>query len=314
MPHPPRIAIAPGPAPEAAVEAVGRAGGELVEPDRAEGLLWLDWRDTQALTDTLSGGPGIRWVQLPWAGVEHYVEAGVLDPERTWTCAKGIYGEEVAEHALALALALMRSLKVRARATRWDPAAAGLQLAGGTLYGGRVTLLGGGGIARALLRLLEPFSVEATVVRREAEPLAGAARTFDTGRLLDALEGADLVVVALALTAHTRGILGRREMLAMGPRCHLVNVARGAHIVTDDLVDALRSGELGAAALDVTDPEPLPEGHPLWELDNCFITPHVANPAVGESNRLLLALFEDNVRRFALGQQLVGLVDPGLGY
>ena len=312
MPQPPRIAIAPGTAPPAAVEAVKRAGGTLTEPDQADALLWLDWRDTDALTATLSNGPAIRWVQLPWAGVEHYAEAGVLDPGRTWTCAKGIYGEEVAEHALALALALMRSLKIRARATRWDPRATGS--AGGTLYGARVTILGAGGIARALLRQLEPFSVEATVVRREPEPLAGAARTVGTDRLIDALDTADLVVVALALTPHTRGIIGRREMLAMGPRCHLVNVARGAHVVTDDLVAALRVRELAAAGLDVTDPEPLPDGHPLWELDNCLITPHVANPVVGESNRLLIALFEDNLRRFAAGEELVGLVDPRLGY
>lgn len=312
MPKPLRIAIAPGAPPPAAVEAVERAGATLTEPNQADALLWLDWRDTAALTETLVQGPGIRWIQLPWAGVEHYVEAGVLDPERTWTCAKGIYGEEVAEHALALALALMRTLKIRARATRWHPGAAGL--AGGTLYGARVTLLGAGGIARALLRQLEPFSVKATVVRREPEPLAGAARTLGTDRLLEALDSADLVVVALALTPETRGIIGRREMVAMGPRCHLVNVARGAHVITDDLVGALRSGELGAAGLDVTDPEPLPEGHPLWELDNCLITPHVANPAVGESNRLLLDLFEQNLRRFASGDDLVGLVDPGLGY
>ena len=308
----PRIAIAPGPPPEAAADAVRRAGGDLVDPQQAEAMLWLDWKDTAALRATLDGSPGIRWVQLPWAGVEHYVEAGVLDPGRTWTCAKRIYGDEVAEHALALALGLMRSLKIRSRATRWDPAATGL--AGGTLYGARVTILGAGGIAAALLDQLRPFSVEATVVRRDPQPLAGAARTVGPDELLTALHGADLVVVALALTAETRGIIGLREMLAMGERCHLVNVARGAHVVTDDLVEALRDGRLGAAGLDVTDPEPLPEGHPLWDFDNCLITPHVANPVVGESNRRLLELFEQNVRRFAAGEPLIGLVDPQLGY
>lgn len=308
----PCIAIAPGAPPAKAVDALARAGGELADPDQAEAMLWLDWKDTDALRQTLAAAPGIRWVQLPWAGVEHYAEAGVLDPDRTWTCAKRIYGDEVAEHALALALGLMRSLKIRSRATRWDPGATGL--AGGTLYGARVTILGAGGIATALLDQLRPFSVKATVVRRDPQPLAGATRTLGPDRLLEAVEGADLVVVALALTAETRGIVGLREMLAMGERCYLVNVARGAHVVTPDLVEVLRDGRLGGAGLDVTDPEPLPEGHPLWDLDNCLITPHVANPVVGESNRRLLELFEQNVRRFAASEPLVGLVDPQLGY
>jgi phosphoglycerate dehydrogenase-like enzyme len=312
MPPAPRIAVAPGPPPEDALAAIDRAGGVLSPPEEADALLWLDWRDTEALKATLAANPGIRWIQLPWAGVEHYAAAGVLDPGRTWTCAKRIYGDEVAEHALALALALMRSLKQRSRATTWEREVSGL--VGSSLYGARVTLLGAGGISAALLDQLRPFSVEATVVRRNPEPLAGAARTVGPDRIHDAIEGADLVVVALALTPETRGIIGRAEMVLMGPRCFLVNVARGAHVVTDDLVAALRNGEIAGAALDVTDPEPLPDGHPLWELDNCLITPHVANPVVGESNRRLLALFEDNLRRFAAGQQLVGLVDPSLGY
>ena len=312
MARTPRIAVAPGPPPDAALQAVESGGGVVSGVADAEALLWLDWRDTQALAATLDANPGISWIQLPWAGVEHYAEAGVLDPKRTWTCAKRIYGDEVAEHALALTLALMRSLKSRSRATRWDPAAG--HSARHTLYGARVTLLGAGGIAAALLEQLRPFSVETTVVRRDPQPLAGATRTVGTDSILQALEGADLVVVALALTEETRGIIGRRELRAIGPGGYVVNVARGAHVVTNDLVAALREGELGGAGLDVTDPEPLPDGHPLWEFDNCLITPHVANPVVGESNRRLLTLFEQNVRRFAAGERLVGLVDPQLGY
>lgn len=308
----PRIALAPGTPPPAALETVARAGGVLSPPAEADALLWLDWRDTEALAATLAASPRIRWIQLPWAGVEHYADAGVLDPDRTWTCAKRIYGDEVAEHALALSLALMRSLKTRSRAKSWQPALPGS--AGYTLYGARVTILGAGGIATALLEQLQPFSVETTVVRRDSQPLAGATRTLGVDRLADAFEGADLVVVALALTQETRGIIARPELVAMGPGCYLVNVARGGHVVTDDLVEVLRNGELAGAGLDVTDPEPLPDGHSLWDLDNCLITPHVANPVVGESNRRLLALFEQNIRRFAADEPLVGLVDPTLGY
>jgi phosphoglycerate dehydrogenase-like enzyme len=99
----------------------------------------------------------------------------------------------------------------------------------------------------------------------------------------------------------------------MDPHGWLVNVARGAHVVTDDLVGALEHGVIGGAALDVTDPEPLPDGHPLWSLANCIITPHVANtPEMALP--LLSARITDNVRRWSRGEPLLGLVDPALGY
>jgi phosphoglycerate dehydrogenase-like enzyme len=104
-----------------------------------------------------------------------------------------------------------------------------------------------------------------------------------------------------------------RALEAMEPHAWLVNVGRGGHVVTDDLVAALRAGAIGGAGLDVTDPEPLPDGHPLWDLPNCIITPHTANtldmvvPQLRERIR-------ENVRRFAAGEPLVGLVDPERGY
>jgi phosphoglycerate dehydrogenase-like enzyme len=99
----------------------------------------------------------------------------------------------------------------------------------------------------------------------------------------------------------------------MGPDSWLVNVARGRHVDTDALVSALRDGAIGGAALDVTDPEPLPDGHPLWQLENCIITPHTADtPEMVE--RLLARRIQDNVARFAAGQPLTGLVDPAAGY
>jgi phosphoglycerate dehydrogenase-like enzyme len=131
--------------------------------------------------------------------------------------------------------------------------------------------------------------------------------------LHEALAGADVVVVALALTPETRGMVDARALEAMEEHAWLVNVGRGGQVVTDDLVAALRAGTIGGAALDVTDPEPLPDGHPLWALPNCIITPHTANtldmvvPQLSERIR-------ENVRRFAAGEPLVGLVDPDLGY
>ncbi|MDQ6727681.1 MAG: hydroxyacid dehydrogenase, partial [Actinomycetota bacterium] len=128
-----------------------------------------------------------------------------------------------------------------------------------------------------------------------------------------ALRGAALVVLALALTPETRGMVGAAELASMEADAWLVNVARGAHVVTDDLVHALRNGVIGGAALDVTDPEPLPAGHPLWDLDNCLITPHTAN-TWEMAEPLFAGRITENLSRYAAGDPLVGVVDPALGY
>ncbi|MBS1847891.1 MAG: hydroxyacid dehydrogenase, partial [Actinobacteria bacterium] len=115
------------------------------------------------------------------------------------------------------------------------------------------------------------------------------------------------------MTPETRGVIDAAALDALADHAWRVTAARGPHIVTDDLVDALRAGRIGGAALDVTDPEPLPDQHPLWSLPNAIITPHVGNtPAMAVP--LLGARVTENVRRFAAGDPLIGLVDPDLGY
>jgi len=122
-----------------------------------------------------------------------------------------------------------------------------------------------------------------------------------------------VVFLALALTPETERIIGAAELDAMRGDAWLVNVARGRHVDTEALVTALRSGAIGGAALDVTDPEPLPDGHPLWDLPNCIITPHTADtPEMAE--RMLARRIEENVARFAAGEPLVGLIDTAAGY
>jgi phosphoglycerate dehydrogenase-like enzyme len=303
----PRIAIGPK-ARSFAVDAVTRGGGTVVEVDESpDALVWLDPADVAGLGAALDAAPGAGWVQLPFAGIEPVVEAGLIDPARRWTCAKGAYAEPVAEHALALALAGLRGLRVRAEARSWGTSA------GTSLYDRKVTILGGGGITTSLLEQLAPFRVEATVVRRSSEPVPGATRTLTTDHLHDVLPGATVVFLALALSPATIGIIGAEELALMDEAAWLVNVARGRHVDTDALVAALTSGSIAGACLDVTDPEPLPDGHPLWELPNCLITPHTADtwdmirPLLAERIRI-------NVERFSSGGELVGQVDPEAGY
>ncbi len=301
----PRCVIAPDTGDGPLTAAVRAGGGEVVDAADAEAVIWLDPADADGLARLLSQHPGIRWVQLPWAGIEPFVD--VLDDERTWTCGKGVYAEPVAEHALGLGLAGLRGLTHYARARTWSPPR------GDNLVGGRVTILGGGGIARALVALLGGFDAHLTVVRRHLEPLEGVDEVVGHDRLHDALSGADLVVLALALTPETERIIDAEALGAMEDHAWLVNVARGRHVDTPALVEALQHGAIGGAGLDVTDPEPLPDDHPLWSSPNALITPHVGNtPEMGRA--LLARRVEENVRRYAHGEVLLGPVHTDLGY
>jgi phosphoglycerate dehydrogenase-like enzyme len=303
----PRVAIAPFRS-DYAEQAIRDGGGEPVDADaRSDALIWLDAANMDGLRDALAAASSARWVQLPWAGIEKVVAAGLLDSGRTWTSAKGCYAEPVAEHALALALAGLRVLRERITARSWG------KPAGISLYDQPVTILGGGGITVSLLELLAPLRTPVTVVRHRPEPLPGAVKTVGQEGLPEALADAQVVFLALALTPSTEHIIGAAELAAMRSDAWLVNVARGRHIDTGALVTALAEGTIGGAGLDVTDPEPLPDGHPLWDAERCIITPHTAD-TIEMIRPLLARRIRDNVARFAAGDSLLGLVDTALGY
>ena len=304
-PDAPRIALAPDTAPGWLADAIAEGGGHLVPLSEADGVIWADPFDAAALEAALPMASNAKWVQLPFAGIENFVH--LIDDEHVWTCGKGVYAEPVAELALGLGVSGLRGIGQYARSNEWTPPI------GRNLLGARVSILGGGGIAESLVRLLQPFDCHITVVRQNVRDMEGVDDVLEADRYPDALAGADLVVLALSLTPETDGIIGRGEFKLMEEHAWLINVARGRHIVTDELVDALRDGVIGGAGLDVTDPEPLPADHPLWSLPNCIITPHVGNTP--EMARPLLAeRVTANVRRFAQGSELIGLVDTELGY
>lgn len=257
------------------------------------------------LEDALDGADQIRWVQLPFAGIERV--AHLIADDRVWTCGKGVYADPCAEMALTLALAGLRGLGTYARSTSWA------EPEGRNLFGARVTILGGGGITESLLKLLKPFDCHVTVVRNRVQDMDGADVVVEADRYADCLPGADVVFLALPLTNETEGMISRGELEMMEPHAWIINLARGGHIVTDDLVWALENRVIGGAGLDVTDPEPLPDGHPLWTLPNCIITPHVGNtPEMAEP--LLAERIAKNVQLFAKGEDLIGPVHVELGY
>ncbi|WP_308287483.1 NAD(P)-dependent oxidoreductase [Cryobacterium sp. 1639] len=304
------IAILPEPAPLFAA-AVEQAGGVLAPlSDATRAIIWLSYARAGEIDDVLEKNPQVGWLQLPWAGVDAFSD--VLSRHQRddllVTSAKGAYAQPVAEHALALLLASMRLLPERARARSWNA-----EPAGESLYGRRVLIVGAGGIARELIRLLEPFNTAITVVRRSAAAVPGAERTVPADQLSIELPQADVVVLAAALTGGTRHLLGAAELALLKPTAHLVNIARGPLIDTDALVAALADGRLAGAALDVTDPEPLPDSHPLWNEPRCLITPHMADtpemtaPLLAERIRLNVAALLGN-------GAFVGVVDPAAGY
>ncbi|MEI6298130.1 MAG: NAD(P)-dependent oxidoreductase [Actinomycetota bacterium] len=299
------IAVQPPTSPEWVRDAVIAGGAHIVEPADASAIVWSAARNASGLREILDAHGHLEWVQVPFAGIENFVP--ILDDDRIWTCGKGVYAEPVAEHALALALAGMRHVAGYSRASKWTGPA------GRNLLGAAVTIVGGGGITESLVRLLTPFHCRITVVRRTVEDIDGVDTLVGQENLVDALVGADVVFLALSLTPETVGLIGKPELEVMEPHAWLINVARGGHIVTDDLVWALENNVIGGAALDVTDPEPLPESHPLWSLPNCIITPHVGNtPEMAVP--LLSARITENVKRFINEEPLIGLIDVRHGY
>lgn len=301
-----RPAIATAPVSARWIDAaVVEGGADLVPPSEATAVVWTQADDPGGLADLLAANPQIDWVQLPWAGIEPYIP--LLGHDRTWTCAKGVYADPVAEHALAMLLAGFRHLHAYARAETWT------DQVGRNLIGARVTIFGGGGIAESLIDMLAPFRCTITVVRNSPTPMDGVERVLGPDERMEALRGADAVVLALPLLPSTEGLIGPEELAAMEDHAWLINVARGAHVQTDALVAALADGTIGGAGLDVTDPEPLPDGHPLWSLPNAIITPHTGNTRA-MARPLLGARIVENVRRYAAGEPFIGLVDVDAGY
>jgi phosphoglycerate dehydrogenase-like enzyme len=288
--------------------AIELGGGRAVELDEnATALVWAHGHEVSALTEALDASPLLEWVQLPSAGVDGFASAGVLRDGIVWTSAKGSYAQPVAEHAVALTLALLRQLHRRARAHTWA------EQAGTSLFGRRVLIVGAGGIAEETARLIAPFATEITVCRRHPIPVNYATRTITMSELGDTIGTADVVIIIAALTPETAGLFSAAMFKRMLPTAVLVNVARGGLVVTDDLVAALAAGTIAGAGLDVTDPEPLPDGHPLWSEPRALITPHTANTT--EMSRPHIAeRVAANVKRYLAGEELVGIVDPTLGY
>ncbi|GAA4786212.1 D-isomer specific 2-hydroxyacid dehydrogenase family protein [Corynebacterium canis] len=241
----------------------------------------------------------IQWVQLPNAGINDLVRAGIVTSDRRWSNASAVYGRQVAESAMALLLALRHAIPAMVRADSW-PKDLSIDAVTTQLTGTRTAIVGMGGIGRALAEMLPTFDSEVVPLGRE-------------DRLIDVAGEVDQVVLACPLTPETERMVDAQVLAAMKPTALLINVARGEVVDTDALVAALDAGEIAGAGLDVTAPEPLPDGHPLWGRNNVVITPHTAN-TMHTMDGLLAPVVVENYRRFIAGERMLTEVDPGRGY
>jgi D-3-phosphoglycerate dehydrogenase len=298
----PTIAILPAPT-EAFAAAVEDGGGTIGPLDDADGVIWLD---RAPLPDDLPDR--VRWIQLPAAGVERWV--GSLPDGPVVTSMAGAFAQPVAEHALGLVLAGLHRIADAARAREWDD---DLRERTRSVEGRTVAIVGAGGIGRALIAMLAPLGAHVIAVTRRGEPVDGVQETLPADRTGEALERAGVVVLAAPATPGAQPLIGSAELEQMPDDAWLVNVGRGTLVDTDALVQALRAGRLGGAALDVTDPEPLPADHPLWSHPDVLITPHVATAPESEL-RHAAERVRANVERLAKGEELMGIVDRDAGY
>lgn len=288
--------------------AVERGGAVVSAAEEAVGLIWLARGAGEGLDEIL--GDHLRWVQLRSAGIDQWNATGGLDRTRIWTTTRGVYAETVAEHALTLMLMGLKEMHVYTRASSWEVDS---KQRGRLLGEMTVAVAGAGGIGQQLIRYLEPMSPHVIAVTRRGRVVAGAHENVVAGELGAVLPRADVIVLAAPATDQTHHLIGSAELETMRPNAWLVNVGRGTLIDTEALVVALKGGGIGGAALDVTDPEPLPDGHPLWSEPRAIITPHAANPGIAQLPRLS-AFITENVRRFVTDEELLGRVDHDAGY
>lgn len=261
----------------------------------------------------LAAAPWLRWVQSESAGVESILALpGFAQSRIVLTNNKILQGPEIADHALGLLLALSRGIATAARggSESWNER----NFVTIELRGKTAVVVGVGGIGTQIALRLHACGMTVVGVDPKDVPYNPyLARSVAPDRLDSVLPQADVVVLAAPLTPLSRKMMGPRQFDLLKPHSYFIAVSRGGLYDTDALVRAILSGKLAGAGLDVTDPEPLPKGHPLWKFPNVLITPHIAGRSDGEAARYE-ALYIENLKRFAAGEPLLHVVDKEKGY
>ena len=270
----------------------------------------------------LRAGPKLRWIQSITAGVDLCTGAPELaGRELTVTNAQGVFGPQIADQTMGMLLTLTRRLNKYAEERRTQkfshpPADPRVALDSGywELEGKTMLVVGLGGIGTEVAKRAHAFGMRIIATRNSSR--SGPSYVEYVGlsdEVVKLAARADVVVNALPLTPQTRGMFNLAFFQAMKPTAIYVNVGRGETAVTADLVQALQRRVIAGAALDVTDPEPLPDGHPIWQMQNVVLTPHSAGASDQVKHRLMV-LAAENLRRYVAGERMISVADLRRGY
>ncbi|ORA63045.1 D-2-hydroxyacid dehydrogenase [Mycobacteroides franklinii] len=300
--HKPVTAVqyAPNSIPDRLAPVAEAAELRLVESDHlatalpgAEILFVYDFRST-ALRETWSAADSLRWVHIASTGVDPVLFDELVESDVVLTNSRGLFERPIAEYVLAQILAFAKDIR---RSTRAQAALSWRHFGSESIDSVPVAVLGTGPIGQAIATLLTSVGMQVTVLGRT-----------ESADLPSHVGDVEYLVLAAPLTTQTHAVVNARVLSAMRPTARLINVGRGELVGTWDLVSALNRGTIAGAALDVTDPEPLPVGHPLWRTPNTHITPHNSGDVHGWSDRLQ-DQFVTNFERYLRGEKLLNIVD-----
>ncbi len=303
---------------------------------RAEDIPAEIWARTEILyTATILPAPeqvpALRWIQFHFAGIDRYVDMPIIEKDGLMvTNISGAAVSQMAEYVISMILALGRkipALGASQKKSEW-PKDRFERFSPFELRGKTVGIVGYGSIGRQIARLLQPFGVTVLATKRNAKQpqdrdytIEGMGdpqgdfvhRLYPSQALHSMLKECHFVVITIPLTPQTHGLLDAKALAALKPGAYLVDVSRGGIVEPAALLEALKSGQLAGAALDVFPEEPLPASSPLWQLPNVIITPHISGSSPNYNERAV-ELFSENLHRYLGGLPLYNLFDPQRGY
>jgi phosphoglycerate dehydrogenase-like enzyme len=297
------------------VEVVHLADYERVMEEIADADIAISW---SLRGEQIKAAKKLRWVHSTAAAVHALMSPELRASDILVTNARDVHGPVVAEHALALAFALAKRLPQAAKHQQHKHWAQQDLWAGSPrpreLNGATMTIIGLGGIGRPLAEVANAVGMRVVGVREHPERTCeGVEEMYGFGDLDHALSEADFVVLAIPVTPKTHHLMNAERLARLHKDAYLINVGRGVLIDEEALVDALRKNSFAGAALDVTEQEPLPPESPLWEMENVFITPHIAGLTEFMWERHY-GHYTENLRRFLVGEPLLWVVDKEKGY
>lgn len=275
-------------------ELLVRRAKELTSRSIREAEILIGWSHS-IQEDVLSSDSQLKWIQTWSAGVDRMPLSELGSKGIQLTNASGVHSIPITEHIFAMILAFTRNLHLAIRQQsnhKWDTSGSFTELAGKT-----IVIVGVGQIGRHTAKIAQAFGMRTVGVRHSGKSSPHVEVMYKADQLEEALAEGDYVVNILPLTNETRGLFDKAKFAAMKDSAFFVNVGRGPSVVTDDLIDALRSGALAGAGLDVFEEEPLPSDHPLWTMDNVIMTPHMAGDTDRYSERVM-DIFLENLQHY----------------